>query len=66
MRKPNFFVSRGYLQTHPEYIFVFGDNLDRKGKGGAAKLRDMPNSLGFITKRHPNQKIPLITLHQSI
>lgn len=43
-----------YLRENPTHIFVFGDNLDRKGKGGAAILRDEPNTYGFITKRHPN------------
>jgi len=47
-------VTKEYLLKHPEYIFVFGDNLLRKGKGGAAILRDLPNTYGFITKKAPN------------
>ena len=34
--------------------FVFGDNLERRGYGGAAKLRDHPHSIGFITKKFPD------------
>lgn len=35
-------------------IFVFGDNLKRVGTGGAAALRDLPNTYGFITKKEPS------------
>ena len=35
-------------------MFVFGDNLLRQGYGGAAALRDMENTYGFITKLHPS------------
>lgn len=47
-------ISEQYLIAHPSEIFVFGDNLLRKGKGGAAKLRDNPNTWGFVTKKAPN------------
>lgn len=47
-------ITRSYLRKNPDYIFVFGDNLQRKGKGGAAKLRDEPNTYGFITKKAPS------------
>lgn len=47
-------VTREYLRSHPTHIFVFGDNLKRKGKKGAAELRDEPNTYGFVTKRAPN------------
>lgn len=47
-------ITRQYLIDNPDQIFVFGDNLLRKGYGGAAKLRDMPNTYGFITKKYPN------------
>ena len=50
----NSIVTREYLRNHPNEIFVFGDNLIRKGKGGAAILRDEPNTYGFITKKYPN------------
>ncbi len=47
-------VTKSFLRQNPDYIFVFGDNLKRKGYGGAAKLRDEPNTFGFITKKAPN------------
>jgi hypothetical protein len=50
-------ITQKYLQDNPDHIFVFGDNLLRKGKAGAAKLRDLPNSYGFITKKYPNNDI---------
>lgn len=54
MRRRGFIVTEEWLRENPNHIFVFGDNLDRKGKGGGAKLRDVPNTYGFITKKHPN------------
>ena len=47
-------VTAQYLRDNPDHIFVFGDNTIRKGKGGAAKLRDFRNAYGFITKKYPN------------
>lgn len=47
-------ITKSFLRANPNYIFVYGDNLLRKGKGGAAKLRDEPNTYGFITKKAPN------------
>lgn len=50
-------ITREYLRANPNHVLVFGDNLLRKGKGGGAKLRDEPNTYGFITKKAPNNKI---------
>jgi len=47
------FLNEEYLRSHPKEIFVFGDNTIRIGKGGAAQLRDEPNTYGFITKVLP-------------
>lgn len=47
-------ITEQYLLSHPTEVFVFGDNLLRKGLGGAAKLRHLPNTYGFITKKCPN------------
>lgn len=47
------FITKEYLKEHPNHIFVFGDNLLRKGYAGAAALRDEPNTFGFITKKYP-------------
>jgi len=49
-------VTVSFLRTHRDHIFVFGDNIERTGKGGAAELRDELNTYGFITKRAPNFK----------
>jgi hypothetical protein len=48
------YVTEEFLKANPNVTFVFGDNLIRKGKGGAAVLRDEPNAYGFITKKAPN------------
>jgi len=50
------FVTDGFLRENKECVFVFGDNTLRKGKGGAAKLRDHQNSYGFITKIYPDNR----------
>lgn len=47
-------ITKRYLRENPTHVFVFGDNLLRKGYGGAAILRDYKNSYGFITKKKPN------------
>lgn len=47
-------ITEEFLRRNPNVVFVYGDNLIRKGKGGAAKLRDEPNTYGFITKKYPN------------
>ena len=49
----NNIVTHQFLEEHPNAVFVFGDNLLRKGTGGAAKLRHHPQSYGFITKKAP-------------
>lgn len=43
-----------FLDTNPCCYFIYGDNLQRRGKGGAAVLRDHPHSIGFITKKFPD------------
>ena len=50
-------ITREYLLQNPNHIFVFGDNLERKGKGGAAILRDLSNTYGFITKKKPSHHV---------
>lgn len=46
-------IDKKYLRENPDHIFVFGDNVMRTGRGGAAYLRGEPNTYGFITKRYP-------------
>ncbi len=48
-------ITNGYLKKNPDIIFVFGDNLLRKGLGGSAKLRYEPNTYGFVTKKKPSK-----------
>jgi hypothetical protein len=43
-----------FLDQNPETYFVFGDNLQKSGKEGACVLRDHPRSIGFITKKFPD------------
>jgi hypothetical protein len=50
----NFIVTKEFLDKNKDAIFVFGDNLTRKGYGGAAALRDHPQAYGFITKKRPD------------
>lgn len=52
----DFIVTKEYLKEHPNEIFVFGDNLIRKGKEGAAIHRDESNTYGFITKKYPHNR----------
>jgi hypothetical protein len=43
-------------RAHPDEIFVFGDNLAKKGKAkgaGQAEIRDEPNAFGIPTKVAP-------------
>lgn len=56
--KPNkeVFIDSDYLRNNPGDIFVFGDNYLRRGHGGAAALRDEPNTYGFITKIAPTHR----------
>ena len=50
----NFIVTKDFLDKNPNAVFVFGDNLRRVGYGGAAALRDHPQTYGFITKKNPD------------
>jgi hypothetical protein len=47
-------INGKFLASHPDCIFVFGDNLKRRGYGGGATLRDYKNTYGFITKKYPS------------
>jgi hypothetical protein len=49
-------ITKGWLREHPDCIFVFGDNMARFGHGGAAALRDLPNTYGFITQKYPDSR----------
>lgn len=49
-------INQAFLDKNPNVYFVFGDNVIRKGYGGAAKLRDHPRAIGFITKKFPDNR----------
>lgn len=47
---------RDEIANIPDDIFIFGDNVDRKGSGpksGQAIIRGLPNAWGIATKWHP-------------
>ena len=48
-------ITKEFLFKNPHAVFVFGDNLLRKGRGGAAVLRNY-NTHGFITKKLPSNE----------
>lgn len=50
------YITRDYLRSNPNHMFVFGDNLLRKGKDGASALRGEPNTYSFVTKKAPNNR----------
>jgi hypothetical protein len=47
-------ITRENVKKNPGVLFVFGDNDERKGLGGFAKVcRGEPNSIGIRVKKHP-------------
>lgn len=49
------FFTPKLCQTYKQMIFVFGDNMQREGKGGQACIRDEFNSVGIRTKVNPDR-----------
>lgn len=49
----NITITEELLNNEPNAYFVFGDNSQRRGLGGAAKLRNHPRAIGFVTKKEP-------------
>jgi hypothetical protein len=47
-------VTEQFLNDNPAAYFVYGDNMQHLGTGGAAKLRHHPKAIGFVTKKAPN------------
>lgn len=47
--------TRELVKANPNKIYVFGDNLHRKGIGGQAIIRGLPNTFGIATKAKPSQ-----------
>ena len=49
-------ITRADLRRHPDRLYLFGDNEQRRGLGGqAAACRGEPNAVGVATKRHPSR-----------
>lgn len=45
------------LRNNPDVLYVFGDNVDRKGLGGqAGDMRGEPNAVGVATKWSPSMR----------
>lgn len=44
------------VKDNPEFIFVFGDNMLKEGRGGQAVIRDCSNSVGLRTKIKPSME----------
>lgn len=55
--RTNKIIKRDKLKENPEVLYLFGDNLLRKGLGGQAKeMRGEPNALGIVSKKYPSNK----------
>jgi hypothetical protein len=50
-------ITPEFLNSTPDAYFVFGDNLQKIGLGGAAKLRGHPKAIGFVTKKAPSNEL---------
>jgi hypothetical protein len=49
------YITRQFVKLHPNDIFVFGDNMARRGfKGQAKEMRGEPNAIGIPTKWLPS------------
>ncbi len=48
------FITHEYVRANRDKLFLFGDNLERRGYGGqAAAMRGEPNAIGIPTKKSP-------------
>lgn len=47
-------LSSFLCQRYPQHIFIYGDNYNRRGRGGQAIIRNEPNTLGLVTKWYPS------------
>ena len=51
------FITREYVRANRDKLFLFGDNLERRGFGGqAAAMRGEPNAIGIPTKKSPSYR----------
>ncbi|WP_037500648.1 hypothetical protein [Sphingomonas jaspsi] len=49
--------SADLCRGNPLHVFLFGDNLMRRGFGGQAIIRCEPNAFGVPTKREPDNRL---------
>lgn len=49
-------ITESFLDSNSNAYFVFDDNLERRGTGGAAMLRFHKRAIGFITKKFPDNR----------
>ena len=50
-------LTREFIRSHPDALFLFGDNEAREGFGGQAKeARGEPNAVGVRTKAEPSNR----------
>lgn len=49
-------LSPTLLNSHPDHIFLFGDNTQGYGMAGQAIIRDRPNAFGIPTKHRPDMR----------
>ncbi|BAR62007.1 hypothetical protein NK6_8863 [Bradyrhizobium diazoefficiens] len=48
-------ITREDLRANPDKVYVFGDNVERRGYAGQAKeMRGEPNAIGVVTKWAPS------------
>jgi hypothetical protein len=48
-------ITREYIKKNPDKIFLFGDNLQKRGlRGQSAEMRGEPNAIGIPTKKRPS------------
>lgn len=50
------FYTTQLVRSNPDKVFLFGDNLLRRGQAGQACIRFENNSFGIVTKRIPSMK----------
>jgi len=49
------YIQRADLKRNPDGLYVFGDNMERRGFGGQAReMRGEPNAVGIPTKISPS------------
>ncbi len=50
-------ITRHMVKQDPQTVFVFGDNMEGRGRGGqAAEMRGEPNTIGVPTKWRPGRE----------